>query len=228
MARVAVDVREAGEEDVDVLVALYASARFDQDQIRASIDSVRTRLVRALRADEVRVLIASQAGQPVGYALLSSTPLLPLGNCAGPSIEHLHVVPQARRHGVGRALVRRALHLAEAEGAEQMSCTVLPGDREYTRYVARLGFAPVVVRRAVSLTTLRRRLADGAAPAVLHATDVVGRRRSLRARLARAAAASAPVVVAGVVPGPVPGDLPEVLPAPTLRPSTATAVPSAS
>lgn len=224
MARAAVEVREAGAEDVDVLVDLYASARFDQDQLRAPVDSVRARLLRALSAAEVRVLIATWGGRPVGYALLSTAPLLPLGNCAGPSIEHLHVVPEARRHGVGRALVRRALHLAEAEGAEQMACTVLPGDREYTRYVARLGFTPVVVRRAVALSTLRRRLADGAAPAVLHATDVVGRRRSLRARLARATAAT----LAGPALAPVPqvGPAPEVLPVQT-RPR-AGAVPSAS
>ena len=224
MARAAVEVREAGEEDVDVLVELYASARFDQDQLRAPVAAVRARLLSALRAAEVRVLIATQGGRSVGYALLSAAPLLPLGNCAGPSIEHLHVVPDARRHGVGRALVRRALHLAEAEGAEQMACTVLPGDREYTRYVARLGFTPVVVRRAVSLGTLRRRLADGAAPAVLHATDVVGRRRSLRARLARASTV-APVPTSTAVASAVLG---EVVQVPVRRAPSPAAVPSAS
>ena len=76
--------------------------------------------------------------------------------------------------------------MAQAGGAEQIACTVLPGDRDYTRYMARLGFAPAVVRRAVPVPVLRRRLADGP-PALLHATDVVARRRSLRARLARSA-----------------------------------------
>nr|WP_246314325.1 GNAT family N-acetyltransferase [Kineococcus aurantiacus] len=163
---------------------LYTSARFDQAQLRASVDSVRARLLRSLDSGEVRVLLAFAGSEPVGYALLTSTPLLPLGNCAGPSVEHLHVVPGARRRGVGRALLRKAVHVAESEGAEQLACTVLPGDRDYTRYMARLGFAPVVVRRAAPLPVLRRKLSD-APGASAHTTDVVARRRSLRARLAR-------------------------------------------
>ncbi|WP_432515358.1 GNAT family N-acetyltransferase [Kineococcus sp. SYSU DK001] len=184
MARPAVEVRDAGTDDVDVLMELYASARFDQAQLRASVEHVRSRLVRSLELGEVRVLLAFLGPEPAGYALVTTTPLLPLGNCAGPSIEHLHVVPGLRRRGVGRALLRRAVHLAESEGADQVACTVLPGDREFTRYVARLGFAPVVVRRAVPLAVLRRRLSDGQAATA--STGVVARRRSLRARLARA------------------------------------------
>ncbi|WP_432545159.1 GNAT family N-acetyltransferase [Kineococcus sp. SYSU DK002] len=184
MARPAVEVRDAGTDDVDVLMELYASARFDQAQLRASVEHVRSRLVRSLELGEVRVLLAFLGAEPAGYALVTTTPLLPLGNCAGPSIEHLHVVPGLRRRGVGRALLRRAVHLAESEGADQVACTVLPGDRDFTRYVARLGFAPVVVRRAVPLAVLRRRLSDGQAATA--STGVVARRRSLRARLARA------------------------------------------
>jgi ribosomal protein S18 acetylase RimI-like enzyme len=187
VARPAVEVRDAGVDDVDVLMELYASARFDQGQLRTSVGVVRARLLRALEHGEVQVLLAFLGAEPAGYALLTSSPLLPLGSCAGPSIEHLHVVPEMRRRGVGRALLRRALHLAQADGAEQIACTVLPGDRDYTRYMARLGFAPAVVRRAVAVPVLRRRLAEGP-PALAHTTDVVARRRSLRARLARAAA----------------------------------------
>ena len=191
MARPAVEVRDAGAGDIDVLMELYASARFDQGQLRASVGNVRARLLRALDQDEVQVLIAFLGTEPAGYALLTTSPLLPLGNCAGPSVEHLHVVPGLRRRGVGRALLRRAVHLAQAEGAEQIACTVLPGDRDYTRYMARLGFAPAVVRRAVPVHVLRRRLSEGPA-ALVHTTDVVARRRSLRARLARAAAPATP------------------------------------
>jgi GNAT superfamily N-acetyltransferase len=182
-----VEVRDAGADDIDVLMELYASARFDQGQLRTSAGNLEARLLRAMDQGEVRVLIAFLGAQPAGYALLTTSPLLPLGNTAGPSIEHLHVVPGLRRRGVGRALLRRALHLAQAGGAEQVACTVLPGDREYTRFMARLGFAPAVVRRAVPVPVLRRRLAEGPA-ALVHTTDVVARRRSLRARLARAAA----------------------------------------
>jgi ribosomal protein S18 acetylase RimI-like enzyme len=197
VARPAVEVRDAGAGDIDVLMQLYASARFDQGQPRASVATVRARLLRALERGEVQVLLASLGAEPAGYALLTTSPLLPLGSSAGPSIEHLHVVPELRRRGVGRALLRRALALAQADGAEQITCTVLPGDREYTRYVARLGFAPAVVRRAVPVPVLRRRLAEGSA-ALAHTTDVVARRRSLRARLARSAAPGPGAPSAGV------------------------------
>ncbi|WP_432548749.1 GNAT family N-acetyltransferase, partial [Kineococcus sp. SYSU DK004] len=151
---------------------------------------VRERLVRALAEDGVRVLLATVGERPVGYALLHSAPLLPLGDPGGPSVEHLHVVPEHRRRGVGRALLRRAMAVAQAEGADELRCSVLPGEREYTRYLARLGFAPVVVRRAVPLPVLRRRLM-GDAPAASATEDVLARRRSLRARLARSRAEEA-------------------------------------
>ncbi|WP_432498755.1 GNAT family N-acetyltransferase [Kineococcus auxinigenes] len=205
MPKPAVVVREAAVTDVDTLMDLYASARFDAGQLRASVDSVRARLRRALADGTVRVLLATVAGEPVGYALLTSSPLLPLGGCDGPSLEHLHVVPEHRRRGVGRALLRRALLLAEAEGAEQLACTALPGDRDYTRYLARLGFAPVVVRRAAPLTLLRRRLAlDSATARDAHSSGVVARRRSLRARLARSTALPTPRDGTGPLPDATP------------------------
>ncbi|MFB9376353.1 GNAT family N-acetyltransferase [Kineococcus gynurae] len=199
MARAAIEVRVTAPEDLDLLMGLYASARVDTTQLRASVDVVRARLERAMRAGQVQVLMATLGGEPVGYALLSHGPLLPLGDADGPSVEHVHVVPAHRRRGIGRALLRRALTLAEAEGADQLACTVLPTDRDYTRFVARLGFAPVVVRRAVSLATLRRKLAvEGSAG------DVLARRRSLRARLARSTAET--------------GELPVIRPEQSARP----------
>ncbi|WP_432498586.1 GNAT family N-acetyltransferase [Kineococcus gypseus] len=205
MPRPVVVVRDAALSDVDALMQLYASARFDSGPLRAPVESVRARLVRALADGSVRVLLASVGGRPVGYALLTATPLLPLGGTSGPSLEHLHVVPEHRRRGVGRALLRRALQLAEAEGAEQLACTALPGDRDYTRYLARLGFAPVVVRRAAPLTVLRRRLAVDAPAGEHQRSDVVARRRSLRARLARSAAlGAAPVPPPATSTAPVP------------------------
>ncbi|WP_337060612.1 GNAT family N-acetyltransferase [Kineococcus sp. G2] len=217
MPRPVVLVREAALTDVDTLMRLYASARFDAGQLRAPVDHVRTRLVRALDEGTARVLLATVAGEPAGYALLTRAQLLPLAGRTGPSVEHVHVVPEHRRRGVGRALLRRAVLLAEAEGAEQLACTALPGDRDYTRYLTRLGFAPVVVRRAAPLTVLRRRLAlDGPAGATADPRGVVARRRSLRVRLARAATApttpTTPTGTTGTVPLPGAGEVPGATP----------------
>ncbi|WP_345713697.1 GNAT family N-acetyltransferase, partial [Kineococcus glutinatus] len=196
MARPPVEVRLATTADVDALVELYAQARYDQAQLRLPAEQVRSRLEQALREGTVRVLLALVGTRPAGYALLSQRPLLPLTPASTPCLEHLHVVSELRRRGVGRALMRRALAMAQEDGAEELSCTVLPHDREYTRYMARLGFAPVVVRRAVPLAVLRRRLLGEDTHGATE--DVLARRRSLRGRLARAhAAVTAPSVAAG-------------------------------
>ena len=197
MARAAVQVRQATGADVDDLLALYGSARHGQVDEPGTAEAVRERLLRALDGDEVRVLLATVADRAVGYALLTAAPLLPLTSSAGPSIEHLHVLPQSRRRGVARALLARAATLAQADGAEQLCCTVTPDDREYTRYMAQLGFAPVVVRRAVALPVLRRRLLVDAAVAPDHTGDVLAHRRSLRERLARSSADTQPMPVLG-------------------------------
>lgn len=187
MARPPVEVRLATPADVDALMELYQQARYEQVHLRTAVEQVRGRLERALHDGAVRVLLATVGSRPAGYALLSPHALLPLTSNPGPCLEHLHVVPEMRRRGVGRSLLRRALALAQEEGAEELTCTVLPQDREYTRYMARLGFAPVVVRRAVPLAVLRRRLFPEEASPVTG--DVLARRRSLRGRLARASAA---------------------------------------
>ncbi|PPK96083.1 L-amino acid N-acyltransferase YncA [Kineococcus xinjiangensis] len=196
MARPPVEVRLATTADVDALMELYQQARYEQVHLRTPVEQVRTRLDQALRDGAVRVLLATVGERPAGYALLSPHALLPLTATPGPCVEHLHVVPEMRRRGVGRCLLRRALAMAQEEGAEELSCTVLPQDREYTRYMARLGFAPVVVRRAAPLAVLRRRLF----PEDPATEDVLARRRSLRGRLARAHAAV--VGSAGASPAP--------------------------
>ncbi|GAB7189715.1 hypothetical protein NUM3379_04210 [Kineococcus sp. NUM-3379] len=199
MARPPVEVRLATTADVDALMELYGQARFDSTPLRITTVQVRARLERALGDGSVRVLLATLGARPAGYALLSPQTLLPLTTSAGPCVEHLHVSPDLRRRGVGRALLRRALALAQEEGADELTCTVLPGDREYTRYMARLGFAPVVVRRAVPLAVLRRRLCPDDVSASTE--DLLARRRSLRGRLARAHAAVSRAADPDTLPG---------------------------
>jgi hypothetical protein len=55
---------------------------------------------------------------------------------------------------------------------------VLPHLRETQRFYARLGFGPVVVRRSVPVSMLRRRLAGDAR--ATQVDNVLARRRTLR------------------------------------------------
>jgi GNAT superfamily N-acetyltransferase len=73
-------------------------------------------------------------------------------------VSHLMVTPKFRRRGVGRALLAAAVHLADARGIDRVLATVASGSREANRYLARIGFAPLVMARMASTATLRRSL----------------------------------------------------------------------
>ncbi len=179
-ARALVDVREVdvvGSTDLASLAVLWVSSRA-QHRLSARSD-VQQQLRRALSRDGVTALLARIEGRDVGFLVLSCGPLLPMLEDPAVAIEHLYVLPDVRRQGVGKALIARATSLAELLGAGQISTSVPAAGRDGQRFFARLGFSPFVVRRVASVSVLRRRLVQTPCPA-LDAT--VLRRRSLRAR----------------------------------------------
>jgi GNAT superfamily N-acetyltransferase len=172
---------DAPAEDLDSLATLWVGARasYLSAEVAASTLSVATTLREALRAECVEVFLARADQQDVGFVVISRGPLLPLLDDVSVSIEHLYVVEEARRLGVGHALLARVTARAEQLGASQIATNVPAPGRDVQRFFARLGFGPFVVRRVTSVTSLRRRLAWEDHPR-LDAT--VLRRRSLRAR----------------------------------------------
>ncbi len=50
------------------------------------------------------------------------------------------------------------MHLADERRIEHLVATAVTGSREANRYLARLGFAPLVVRRIAPTSVLRRSL----------------------------------------------------------------------
>jgi len=97
----------------------------------------------------------------------------------------LHVTHAAQHKGVGNALLEVAAEFALASGVESVAVDVPPTMREANRFFARVGFAPVVTRRVMSSTSLKRRL--DAAPG--------GRMARLRARSAARRASAQPGAV---------------------------------
>jgi len=89
------------------------------------------------------------------------------------------VGPEARRHGVAKALIAAVLSTAERAGCELVVSNVPTTSRDANRFFARLGFSSVIVRRIVSTGQLRRKLAPGGLE-VGH--ELLRRRRSLRSR----------------------------------------------
>jgi GNAT superfamily N-acetyltransferase len=185
VSRVNVRVRPAIEDDIPALATFVRSLDTSTGQTSGKPlselgeDHLGQRF-GAVIADDERVLLvaAEESGSIVGFlsarrdeiGAFDLTPVL--------HIAHLLVAPGHRRRGIGRTLIAAAVNLAEDHGVEHMLATVPAGSREGNRYLARIGFAPLVVHRVAATSALRRSLGM---------TDVAGRMAVLRrARLARA------------------------------------------
>ncbi|GAA3822663.1 GNAT family N-acetyltransferase [Cellulomonas soli] len=188
--RPGVDVRPARPEDLDDLVALCLAAR-EESAVGAQLctdDGVRLR-------GQIGALLAVPGGQ-VLLARLDDVPAgLLIGRLVGPgpftdvtsfNLEAVYVVPDARRRGLGHALLTGALEVAGTGGATEVYAAPLPGARGMHRFLARLGFAPVAAHRVVTTSALQRRLAhEGAGTSGRRAArgleDLIARRRQTRA-----------------------------------------------
>ncbi|MDP9408147.1 MAG: GNAT family N-acetyltransferase [Actinomycetota bacterium] len=173
-ARSQVAVREAGEEDVPVLVgfgeALRDSGALPRRAARLPLAELYT---QALDDPERRVVLAvGDAGEPLGMAIFVRAPATSLLEVPALHVTHVVVDDRHRRRGAGRALLAAAATQAEELGLEQVVVSVPPGDRDANRFYARLGFAPLVMRRVAPAAPLKRRLTGE--------HEQVSRRRALR------------------------------------------------
>jgi GNAT superfamily N-acetyltransferase len=110
-------------------------------------------------ADDKSVLAAvDELNDIVGMVVVSDGEVGAIVAVPALHISHLLVAPKQRRRGVGRALLAAAVHLADQRGIEHVVAAVVSGSRDENRYLARLGFAPLVVRRLATTATLRRSL----------------------------------------------------------------------
>ncbi len=96
------------------------------------------RLREILAGESTRLLVVRGArGQLLGMTLLASYPI-PTGRRFW--IEDVTVATEARGQGIGEALVRRALELARADGAESVDLTCRPAREAANRLYRRVGF----------------------------------------------------------------------------------------
>jgi ribosomal protein S18 acetylase RimI-like enzyme len=129
---------------------------------------------------ENRVLLvaADEAGEVAGMLAARSDDVGTIDLLPVLHVTHLMVAPAQRRRGIGRSLLAAAVHIAEDAGSEHVVATAAAGSREANRYLARIGFAPLILHRIAPTSVLRRSLGM---------TDVGGRMAVLRrARLVRA------------------------------------------
>jgi GNAT superfamily N-acetyltransferase len=169
MSRPTVSVRPATEADLPALIGLWSSLRAVRREGVASrhcrepgpavVTSAEERLREVLHSPKCRIVVAEGDAGVIGMAILSDTFIGQLMEMPAVQLTHLVVAEGCRRHGVGRALLAGAVTWAEEVGADEIVASVLPSLREANRFYARLGFAPLVMRRVVPVAALRRNLA---------------------------------------------------------------------
>jgi GNAT superfamily N-acetyltransferase len=181
--RAAVVVRDAVPDDLPVLLTMWRElrelgGRLDRSMPTVSEDGVLDRLKLIDDDPRSRALVAIVDGDVAGMAVLTVASYAALFDQNAVHVHYLHVREGYRRRGVGHGLLAAAVAMADEVGVEHILTSVMPQLRDTQRFYARLGFAPVVVRRSIPVSTLRRRLAgDGR---LTLADNVVARRRTLR------------------------------------------------
>lgn len=171
MNRAGLQIREAREQDLMAIMHLTADV-LDQDEgqshagVRRLLEgpSMRSRqkqFEKLLTGDDVRVIVAAEQDDDcalAGVAVLSEDAISAVFESPAVFVNYLLVPGGSRNRGVGKALLIEATKYAESVNAKHVIVGVSSTARETNRYYARLGFAPLVVRRIASIPHLRKSL----------------------------------------------------------------------
>lgn len=166
MSRVSARIRPAEIGDVDGLVTLTrmvdtSSGTFSGRALqRPDPEHLARRFAEIIKESERILLVAveDQTGDVVGLLVARREEIGAIDVTPVLHITHLLVQPPFRRRGVGRSLLAAAVHLADELGVDRVLATAASSSREANRYLARLGFAPLVLHRVASTGVLRRAL----------------------------------------------------------------------
>ncbi|HUR14103.1 MAG TPA: GNAT family N-acetyltransferase [Mycobacteriales bacterium] len=167
-------MRPVEEADLPVVLELGEELR---EQLLSPEAPVRGRTATAGRAvleqryhdaiaDPQRHLVLAVSGpveaeQVLGMAMLTVASTNALLDVPAVHVSHVVVAGRQRKRGAGRALVAAAAAFADDRGIDQLVVSVNPGSREAARFFARLGFAPLAVRRTAPVAVVKRRLVLG-------------------------------------------------------------------
>lgn len=200
MARTALRVRPATVGDLPALLAFGDELR---DQLIVPAEGGRSRTAApSARAETMEhryrealndpdrhlVVVTGPGDEPLGMALFTVDSTNALVDLPAVHMSHAMVADRHKRRGAGRALVAAATAFAEQRGLDQLVVSVAPGSRDANRFFARLGFAPLAVRRVAPVAQVRRHLAQPES----HPVDAVpGHRPRRRVRLPRIALGAA-------------------------------------
>jgi len=172
VARGVLQVRPARAPDVPALLAFGEELR-DQllptSEVGGRVRGVpagakallEQRYLEALEdPDRHLVVVVGEDDEPLGMALFTVASANALLDLPAVHMSHAVVADRHKRRGAGKALVAAAAAYAEQHGLDQLVVSVHPGSRDANRFFARLGFAPLAVRRVAPVAVVRRRLSQ--------------------------------------------------------------------
>lgn len=180
ITRTVVALREAGDADAEVLVAVWAGV-LRRGEPGQQVEDVRQVIADAVADPDSRLVVAEFDGRVAGAVYLRAATVSPIN--LEPVVLALspHVLPEHRRHGVGRALMDAAVSWAEERGIGHMATATASGARDANRFMARLAMAPQAVLRVATTSAIRSKVTPpGRGNRQL--TQVLAARRSQRQR----------------------------------------------
>ena len=154
-----VEIARGGVEVLDDLRPLWLALRTHHAEVAPDLGPVREdhETWRRRRAQYERwlttdprnfVLVARRRGKAIGYAFArladTSSPTWD-GDLQVLDVETLSVLPEARGAGVGARLLAAMREEVERQGFDQMTLTVVAGNRDARRFYEREGFAETFV-----------------------------------------------------------------------------------
>ena len=138
-----VHIRSAIAEDVPLILSFIRDLA-DYEKLPHEVVATEERLRHALFGPRpyAEVVIASEADQPVGFALFFHNFSTFLG-LPGIYLEDLFVQPAARGRGIGRRLLSHLARLARDRGCGRLEWAVLDWNEPAIEFYRRLGAKPM-------------------------------------------------------------------------------------
>jgi GNAT superfamily N-acetyltransferase len=152
-----VSVRAAGIDDVDSVVALWSELASTAN-LAPDPETLPARVAAAIDRPGYRTLVAVDDGEVLGFVTFGFEEPNPLVETCTLVVTGMHVALNERRRGIGAQLLAAVLQAAEGAQAAEIAVTLPPEMRAANRYLAKLGFAPILVRRATSTIALREKV----------------------------------------------------------------------
>jgi GNAT superfamily N-acetyltransferase len=137
------EIRTTTEADVPVILSLIRElAEYEREPDAVVVNEAGLREVLFGPKPSAEVLLALEAGKPVGFAVYFFNFSTWLGR-PGLYLEDLFVRPNLRGKGYGRALLERLARIAQERGCGRMEWAVLDWNEPAIQFYKKLGAQPM-------------------------------------------------------------------------------------